>query len=227
MKKIDNPDEFVKTILNSKIKLIDFGFSRILEENEKALTFIGNINSMSKEVLIGPYDFQSEIWAIGIVTYNLLTGGSPFYASSKNDIMDKLKTGDYSFSPKVKTSSEIIDFIQMLLQDDPKKRPPFREIFKHDFLTNDSKTFNDYKFQNNQPLVLSIYQKKQIYNNEINLESKLIPNKNTYLMINPSFNSNEDDDFLDENYFEKLYQLSLFEVDKTQELLIYESHFIK
>ena len=55
------------------LKLSDFGWSIYTEE--KRMTFCGTLDYVSPEVVSGKdYDFKVDIWSIGVLTYELVTG---------------------------------------------------------------------------------------------------------------------------------------------------------
>lgn len=44
--------------------------------------------------LVPSYGFPADIWATGILCYELLVGGSPFEADTKEETYDKIMQGD-------------------------------------------------------------------------------------------------------------------------------------
>jgi calcium-dependent protein kinase len=52
---------------------------------------------MSPEVLRGDYDKRCDLWSLGVITYELLTGTLPFLGSCEEDLDQKILTCDYSF----------------------------------------------------------------------------------------------------------------------------------
>ena len=69
---------FSKPKLESKIKLIDFGFPFIMQKSGKLKNVKGNIIYFAPETISGSYTFKSDIWSVGIITYIMLTGKSPY-----------------------------------------------------------------------------------------------------------------------------------------------------
>ena len=48
------------------------------------LTFLSlTLISMAPQVLEGMYNSQADMWAVGVITYILLSGGKPFEANSE------------------------------------------------------------------------------------------------------------------------------------------------
>ena len=79
-------------------KLTDFGYVRYIEDTETSL-IIGNPLYMAPEVINGDtFDEKIDIWALGIITCQLLTGYHPFVANDKVSLFAKV----LSDKPKLK-----------------------------------------------------------------------------------------------------------------------------
>lgn len=61
-----------------KFKLSDFGFAKMVEEDEKKLyptqqTSVGTPIYMSPQILLGePYTIKCDVWSLGVVFYKML-----------------------------------------------------------------------------------------------------------------------------------------------------------
>ena len=61
------------------LKLIDFGIAKIVEGGQRSKTFCGTMQYMAPEILMqNQYDFAVDWWALGILTYEMLFGFTPF-----------------------------------------------------------------------------------------------------------------------------------------------------
>ena len=61
------------------IRLLDFGLSKIVGNEEKCTEPYGTLSFVAPEVLQGkPYDKSVDLWSIGIITFLLLCGYLPF-----------------------------------------------------------------------------------------------------------------------------------------------------
>jgi serine/threonine protein kinase len=59
---------------DDSIKLGDFGLSKILDGGDMAQSAVGTPYYLSPELCEGrPYDYKSDVWALGCVTYEMTT----------------------------------------------------------------------------------------------------------------------------------------------------------
>jgi serine/threonine protein kinase len=60
---------------------------------------------MAPEVLNGKqYNHKADVWSLGIVFFELLTGFMPFTGKNKEDLKKNLEYGEYKFPKKLKLS---------------------------------------------------------------------------------------------------------------------------
>ncbi len=79
---------------DESIKVLDFGIAKSLELTAQASagttgeTFVGSPPYMSPEQLTEPssVDARTDVWSLGAVLYECLTGGSPFSAKSVGEV---------------------------------------------------------------------------------------------------------------------------------------------
>ena len=126
------------------IRLLDFGLSKIISEGEKCTEPYGTLSYVSPEVLQDiPYDQKCDIWSIGVVSYLLLSGVLPFDDENNNkEIARKTVYEKTPFYPSLwnNISKEAIDFVDKLLQKDPKDRMTMNELFEHPWMKKYFKT---------------------------------------------------------------------------------------
>ena len=113
------------------VKLGDFGISKGLKSSrDKAVTMVGTPYYLSPEIIMNkPYDAKSDIWALGVLLYELLTFKMPFNAKSLPLLSIKINKGEYA-PPSSKYSSEIKDLLKKCLTLKPELRPSIDEILK-------------------------------------------------------------------------------------------------
>lgn len=128
--------------VNTCIKIADFGFARHLQTNTMAATLCGSPMYMAPEVIMSQnYDAKADLWSIGTIVYQCLTGKAPFYASTPQELR-LLYESNRTLLPSIpkETSSHLRHLLLGLLQRNPKDRMTFDEFFQHPFLKMDLST---------------------------------------------------------------------------------------
>jgi len=115
---------------NAELKMIDFGLSKHFKYGEVQHEAVGTPYTVAPEVIRGNYDERCDVWAIGVITYLLLSGEPPFGGCGGPEPLAMVRTnilqGSFFFDPPEiwdNVSFEAKDFIKSLLVTDPKKRP--------------------------------------------------------------------------------------------------------
>jgi serine/threonine protein kinase len=129
---------------NDEVKLIDFGIAA--NEGSRRLTFAGLSNTMGTPDYISPEqvkgkrgDARSDIYAAGVMLYEMLTGKVPFTGNNAFLIMnDRLLNSpmppreiDPSISPALQ------EIIYRALEREPRNRYPSAREFSSDLLHQD------------------------------------------------------------------------------------------
>ena len=155
-------------MMKATIKLIDFGFAIQLKNKDGvAYSLLGTPGYMAPQIII-PYNrnvqiikkkmldyyytqeivdkdkgygFEVDIWSLGCICYELLTGRFPFDGGSLQSIIGKIDKGQY-LVPK-NASPEIISFIDKMLRYEGEMRLSANELLKEPFLNKLPKNFND------------------------------------------------------------------------------------
>lgn len=110
----------------SHIKIADFGMSKDIENMGDLKTTVGTPSYIAPEVLVGgPYDSECDMWSIGVLSYVLLCGFTPFHGETQKQLFDRILNAQLEFfSPEWdEVSKEAKDFVSSLLQRDPSRRP--------------------------------------------------------------------------------------------------------
>ncbi|KAM4710374.1 serine/threonine-protein kinase ULK1 isoform 2-T2 [Discoglossus pictus] len=121
---------------NIRIKIADFGFARYLQNNMMAATLCGSPMYMAPEVIMSQhYDAKADLWSIGTIIYQCLTGKAPFQASSPQDLRLYYEKNK-NLTPNIprETSCHLKQLLLGLLQRNQKDRMDFDEFFHHPYL---------------------------------------------------------------------------------------------
>ena len=155
------PENILMTDLSASadIRLLDFGLSKIIGNDEKCTEPYGTLSFVAPEVLQGkPYDKSVDLWSIGIITFLLLCGYLPFDDKhSEREIARQTIQDPVPYESKIwsKLSPEAKIFVDGLLQKKPEKRYTIKEVLEHPWIKkmdkvpekrNDAKTSNQSQF---------------------------------------------------------------------------------
>ena len=122
---------------NGTIKIADFGFAKLLDNENMATTMLGSPLNMAPEVLQGlPYSSKADIWSVGCCLYELLFGKPPFTANNIPNLIRTIKTTPLAIPKKVNPISTIVeDVLRKMLVVDPEARIEWEDLFRHPVLS--------------------------------------------------------------------------------------------
>ena len=125
---------------NADLLIADFGLSRVMDEEQFHVltTTCGTPGYMAPEIFkkIG-HGKPVDIWALGVITYFLLCGYTPFDRDSDFEEMQAILQADYSFTPEDYwrgVSEAAKDFVRRCLTIDASRRMTAHEALQHPFL---------------------------------------------------------------------------------------------
>ena len=111
---------------NLDLKITDFGFAKCYDPNEGGLTeTLGSPLYMAPEIIKKlQYDCSVDIWALGVLTYIMLSGKPPFKGKSKDEVFVEITTKNISYSGDLwkHITKDAKNFIRKMLIRDPKQR---------------------------------------------------------------------------------------------------------
>jgi calcium/calmodulin-dependent protein kinase I len=112
---------------HSSLVLADFGIAKMLDSKSEVLTTMaGSFGYAAPEVMLKKgHGKPVDMWSMGVITYTLLCGYSPFRSENLADLIEECKNGRVIFHERYwkEVSKEAKEFITQLLQPDPNKRP--------------------------------------------------------------------------------------------------------
>ena len=114
------------------LKLADFGFARVLPKTALAETLCGSPLYMAPEILrYEKYDATADLWSVGTVLYELLTGRPPFRAANHIDLLRKVEQSRdvIRFPEDPAVSADMKEFIRALLKRNSVERMGFNDFF--------------------------------------------------------------------------------------------------
>jgi len=81
------------------LKLMDFGIAQILDTQKLTLTgqLLGSPAYMAPELISGkPLDARTDLFAVGIMLYQLATGALPFSGRNPHEVLNRIMDADYA-----------------------------------------------------------------------------------------------------------------------------------
>ena len=93
---------------------------------------------MSPQVLKGVYTSQSDLWAVGVIAYMLLSSTKPFNSRNRRAMLDLIMEANVRFDSPAwffHISANAKDFVQQLLLKDPDQRLNARDASNHPWIT--------------------------------------------------------------------------------------------
>ncbi|CAR30973.1 hypothetical protein ZYGR_0P02770 [Zygosaccharomyces rouxii] len=119
---------------DNTVKLTDFGWSIINPRGTKRKTMCGTLDYLSPELIASKeYDDKVDVWALGVLTFELVVNSPPFEEDSKELTSKRIVRGDLKFPNHI--SSDAQDLITKLLRHNSKDRISLREVKQHPWIT--------------------------------------------------------------------------------------------
>lgn len=107
---------------NGVVKIGDYGLAKFISVSRRSgqTESVGTVHYMAPEIANGRYGKQIDIYALGIILYELLTGRVPFEGESVGEILMKHLTAEPDLSVVPATYRAAVE---AALQKDPTSRP--------------------------------------------------------------------------------------------------------
>ncbi|KAG8524130.1 Myosin light chain kinase 2, skeletal/cardiac muscle [Galemys pyrenaicus] len=121
------------------VKIIDFGLARRYNPNEKLKVNFGTPEFLSPEVV--NYDQisdKTDMWSMGVITYMLLSGLSPFLGDDDTETLNNVLSANWYFDEETfeAVSDEAKDFVSNLIVKDQGARMSAAQCLAHPWLNN-------------------------------------------------------------------------------------------
>ncbi|KAF9349155.1 hypothetical protein BGX34_002009 [Mortierella sp. NVP85] len=155
------PDE------NSELLIADFGLSRIIDQEKFHLltTTCGTPGYMAPEIFKkSGHGKPVDMWAVGVITYFLLCGYTPFDRQNSMDEVHAILHAEFEFAPAEYwhgVSETAKSFVNGLLTADPEHRMTAARALQHPWLAQDQQHLHQYQQQ--QPSAEALQQQMQGY----------------------------------------------------------------
>jgi len=124
---------------NDRVKILDFGLAKSNDEDLRLTTtgqVMGTVSYLAPEVVAGQgYTMQSDIFALGLVLFEMLTGKNPFLSDSALATLENIRSKDIPVDnlSKLDGPPTLAHLIRKMCERDPEKRYKNMEEVIRDF----------------------------------------------------------------------------------------------
>lgn len=120
------------------VKILDFGLACKYSKNWMLNDKVGTVTTMSPELLKGEYNYMTDMWSIGVIAFQLLSGELPFPGKTRVEIANKIVKANYDFNGPEwdNISKKAKFFVYELLQLEPKLRMTASKALKNPWMIN-------------------------------------------------------------------------------------------
>ena len=140
----------MKNQMKIQVKLVDFGFSKILKPKEKVNENLGTLVYVAPEIILRePYDERIDIWSLGVMLYYIIYEKFPFddELDDEENIAMKIINGPLVFGNNNQNDKnygterqdkivnrDLINLLKKCIKKDPEKRISASGILKHKWI---------------------------------------------------------------------------------------------
>ena len=146
------------------VKIGDLGIARVLSRtNEWVKTMVGTPYYLSPEIVQNkPYNFKSDVWAWGVLLYELWALKPPFDGTSLHMLGMRITRGNFQPIPR-QFSKPLQNLISLMLNTDTSRRPSIYQILKQDIIQSRIQSFLSKTLLSNE-FSHTIFHKQQLLN---------------------------------------------------------------
>ncbi|NXE57828.1 MYLK2 kinase, partial [Casuarius casuarius] len=121
------------------VKIIDFGLARRYNPREKLKVNFGTPEFLSPEVVsYEQVSYSTDMWSMGVITYMLLSGLSPFLGDNDTETLNNVLAAEWYFDEETfeSVSEEAKDFVSNLIIKEKSARMSAGQCLQHPWLNN-------------------------------------------------------------------------------------------
>ena len=197
------------------VKLSNFGWCVELTCGNRD-SFCGTYEYMAPEIIKEiPYNFSVDMWALGILLYELLHGYSPFRANSTQDeyyleVFKNITKNDIQFEKDLSDNcidllkSKLISKLELLCKNQ-NERIKIKDLFSHPWVIHHEKDYTDLKLRNSE---------STNYNSNSSLNSNFLTKEDSNIFNSVSKSlvfPNQEDQIINNNYLDTEDSSALFD----------------
>jgi len=132
--------ENILMIGEQQVCIGDWGLAaKIKSSNDKFNDVVGSLPSQCPQIILEqPYKgTAADIWALGVVSYALITGKHPFHGDGDFELMQNIVRGNYTLPEDI--SVDLRSLLTRMLETEEKDRISISDLQNHPFLKEKKK----------------------------------------------------------------------------------------
>ncbi|KAI5730222.1 hypothetical protein M8J76_011412 [Diaphorina citri] len=145
------------------IKIIDFGLAQKINPDYPPRVLFGTPEFIPPEIInYEPIGIESDMWSIGVITYVLLSGLSPFMGENDSETFANITRAEFDFDDEAfeALSEDAKDFISSLLVKRKEKRLTAKQCLSHLWIAQKDSSPGVNKIISTDKLKKYIYRRK-------------------------------------------------------------------
>jgi len=130
------PENILYDHFTGSVKIIDFEISKMSKYEHQRLemwTRTGTLQYKAPEMLEGGYNELVDIWAVGVLVYEMVMGKRPFVSEYNKELTRMILEDEPNYETLYVTQT-CIDFIKRLLKKNPEERFSAQEALRTPFI---------------------------------------------------------------------------------------------
>eukprot|EP01053_Blabericola_migrator_P010954 Blabericola_migrator_1__10953@NODE_633_length_7142_cov_112_965230_g464_i0_p1_GENE_NODE_633_length_7142_cov_112_965230_g464_i0NODE_633_length_7142_cov_112_965230_g464_i0_p1_ORF_typecomplete_len863_score91_23Pkinase/PF00069_25/2e62Pkinase_Tyr/PF07714_17/6_8e03Pkinase_Tyr/PF07714_17/1_5e42Kinaselike/PF14531_6/4_9e14Pkinase_fungal/PF17667_1/6_4e07Kdo/PF06293_14/3_9e03Kdo/PF06293_14/2_7e05RIO1/PF01163_22/0_0011APH/PF01636_23/0_0013APH/PF01636_23/2_5e03APH/PF01636_23/2_2e03WaaY/PF06176_11/0_003Choline len=117
----------------NNLKIADFGWVARINGYNRSYNFCGTLDYLSPEMVQGiGHDYRVDLWAVGVLLFELLSGKPPFLSTRHFELLDRILFArihqDKLDSQSIHVKEDALEAVQAFLKPDANQRIQFKDI---------------------------------------------------------------------------------------------------
>jgi len=173
--------------LTGRVKIADFGCSKVMKANLLALTQCGTPYYMSPELWRNePYGKASDIWSLGCILYHIASNRPPFDGYSMKDLSNRILHARCPRLKKGRFSVDINLLIRNMLEKLPSHRPSASGIISSEAVQSRLWMLREEDREKESDSKFKVLETIKIPENLAKINSQLPKSKYTVALVSPA-----------------------------------------
>jgi hypothetical protein len=118
-----------------RVKVLDFGIARALKETMVTMPFNSPAYTSPERLESGKADLQSDLWAVGVMLYELMMGHLPFHAENRELLEKRIRSQEPPAALPSNYPPALRSVVQRMLRRNPSDRFATPEMAEKAFAT--------------------------------------------------------------------------------------------